>query len=161
MTHTKMMLLAAATTLIPMGAVAKYTTVESIDVEVELDTIQNAEAAEYWGELSQDLESAILAELTDQISDDGAKVSVDLDELSLASIYEAAFGVDSYLSGRVNVRNDDDTTVNTFFDLKVTIEQAGIVMPTNTENPIALVPKDTTYMMMVDAFAERVASKVK
>lgn len=147
----------------PLLAVAQTApTVKEIDVTVDLAAVQNAEAAAYWANLGADLKASILAGLVNQIADDGAKITVDISEVELASGFAGAVGIgNTILKGTVNQTHDSNNGRFHSYELTVDIKQS---LPALGEGfDINAVDVDTTkvYQAMVGTFANQVVANVK
>lgn len=149
-------LLISATT-----AAADAPMVKDVDVEFELDAVGSPAAAAFWKELETDLETAIVAQLVGQLAEEGARISVDIDELDLANSFDSALGVDSILSGRVAIKSDPDPTINTFYDLKISARGTGGLVATENGVDVLAVPVDEAYAAMINAFARNVTSQLR
>ncbi|SHE93385.1 hypothetical protein SAMN05444273_103193 [Litoreibacter ascidiaceicola] len=152
---------AAAALLMSSSAFAE-TSVSSVDVTVDLTAIKNESAAAYYTSIEEDLETAIVAKLTDQLSDDGASVVVDIDELSLANSFQSVLGLEeSELAGSVSVNNLNDNSEHQAYELTVSYLPAPIVFDPGED--IVIIRRDTTdyYIQMVDTFAEHLTEKLK
>ena len=152
---------AAAALLMGSSAFAE-TSVSSVDVTVDLTAIKNESAAAYYTSIEEDLETAIVAKLTDQLSDDGASVVVDIDELSLANSFQSVLGLEeSELAGSVSVNNLNDNSEHQAYELTVSYLPAPIVFDPGED--IVIIRRDTTdyYIQMVDTFAEHLTEKLK
>ncbi|TDT75462.1 hypothetical protein BDE40_2193 [Litoreibacter halocynthiae] len=152
---------AAAALLMSSSAFAE-TSVSSVDVTVDLTAIKNESAAAYYTSIEEDLETAIVAKLTDQLSDDGASVVVDIDELSLANSFQSILGLEeSELAGSVSVNNLNDNSQHQAYELTVSYLPAPIVFDPGED--IVIIRRDTAdyYIQMVDTFAEHLTEKLK
>lgn len=141
---------------------AALSTVKEVEVTADLTVITNVKAAAYWTTVADDLENAIVANLVDRIAEDGAKISVDIDELSLASSFESAANIaDSKLVGAVSVTHANDNTAFDAYALAVGIADAGPFFPEGTD--IAMITGDSKehYDAMIAAFAARVVADLK
>ena len=135
--------------------------VKEVDVNVSLDDIENAAATEVWKSVETDLEAAIAARLVSQLSDTGAEISVDLDEVSLASNFENAFGIeDAVLAGQVEVRTPDDGMVENY-TLTVMAEDVVRADPDTGDVVAVEISADAIYDAMIAGFADNVATKVQ
>ncbi|GGH25132.1 hypothetical protein SAMN05444007_103286 [Cribrihabitans marinus] len=143
------------------GAAAAETMVKEIEVEADLSTIENFEASKVWSTLPSDLESNIAERLSDRLGDEGAKIGIDIDEVSLANGFEQASGIaNSQLKGTIIIEMPvagQDMT----YDLTVNAEQAKLQYPDGTEETDLTVGSEVFYNAMIDAFADNVASKFK
>lgn len=141
---------------------AAPTMVKNVDVSVDLTAITNVKAADYWTKVSDDLESAIISGLVDRIAEDGAEISVDIDELSLASSFESAANLaDSKLVGKVSVKQDRDNSVSDNYTLTVSMADAGPFFPAGTDMTALTSDSKERYDAIIAAFASRVVANLK
>ncbi len=141
---------------------AAVSTVKEVEVTADLTVITNVKAAAYWTTVADDLENAIVANLVDRIADDGAKITVDIDELSLASSFESAANIaDSKLVGAVSVTHANDNTVFDAYALAVGIADAGPFFPEGTDIATITGNSKEHYDAMIAAFAARVVADLK
>ncbi len=151
-----------ATLLATTAPAFAMTMIKEVDVSADLTAIENPKAAEYWTEISGDLENAIVALLTDRITEDGAKISVDINEVELASSFQSAMGMaDSKLVGAVTVSHDNDNTVFDGYELTVTVVDAGPFFPEGTDLAMITTDSKEHYDAMINAFAARVVADLK
>ena len=137
-------------------------TVKSIDVTVEMASVQNPAAAAYWGTLETDLESAILANLTGRVADDGANLVIDIREVELASGFAEAAGLgDAMLKGSVTQTHDSDNTRFDAYELTVDVKASMPMLGEGFDVTAADVDTAKVYRAMVDTFAANVAKNVK
>lgn len=123
--------------------------VSEITVNTDLSSVGNAKAVNYWTNLSTDLKTALANQFVNDISPDGARINVDVDELSLAESYAAGFTQNSTLKGQVvvtDVRGAALGTYNVSATMAQAMADAGNVAPTSTE----------FYHALVNAFARGV-----
>lgn len=146
---------------LPVAAFASDTPVESVKVETDLTAIQNERAAKYWGRLSEDLQAAILARVSDRVAEKGSRISVDINEVSLSNSFETTVGAsDSVLVGNVNITSDDNSKFDTY-ELAVSIEMANRYLPPGVIAATSMSDGPEHYKSMVDAFADTVVTKLK
>ena len=137
------------------------TAVSDINVSVDLPAIENSEAAQVWKSLEGDLETAIAARLASQLSEDGAEIEIDINEVALASAFENAYGLEnSTLKGAIEISepgllNDED------YELSVTAGQAMSVASPGVDLANLTIASEEVYRAMIDAFAENVAQKLQ
>lgn len=146
-------------TAVPAFAVSM---IKEVDVSVDLKAIENPKAAAYWTAISDDLENAIVALLTERIAEDGAKISVDINEVELANTFQSAMNIaDSKLVGNVTVTHDNNNTVFDAYELTVTVAEASPFLPEGTD--LAMIKTDSKehYDAMISAFAARVVADLK
>lgn len=161
MTHDIKCATLAATFFVATSATA-MTPVGSVSVDVDLAAIQNERAATYWTDIADDLETALVARLTDQLSEDGASVSIDIDELSIANTFESTFGwEESFLTGDVLIADVNDQSAYENYTLKVSFEQAIVYMPENVDLSTLATDSPHYYQSMIAAFADNVVEKLK
>lgn len=148
----------AVAALMATSAIAAGTLSE-IEVEADLTAVGNTEAAGVWSGLTADLEQKIAERLATQIGEDGASVVVDIDEISLANLFEQTTGMaESKLVGDVEI--DAPGLFNKMdYTLTVTSEQAIAYYPSGTMPGDVSVSSDVYYNAMLDAFADNIASK--
>jgi len=144
----------------PAAMAADLTPVESVKVESDVTAIANERAASYWGKLADDLQAAILARVQDRIADKGSRISVDVNEVSLANSFESVIGTeDSVLVGNVNISSDDNSKFDSY-ELAVTINAA---LPLIPEGARLVDFRDSPehYSAMVNTFADEVVERLK
>jgi hypothetical protein len=137
-------------------------TVKSIDVEVELGAIENPKAAAYWTTIADDLEAAIVSRITDQISDDGIDLKIDLEEVSLSGGFAETMGLeDTRLVGDVVMVHGSDNSRFGTYQLTVDINAARILIPEGVD--LVALPADSRvyYDAMIAAFANGVVERLK
>lgn len=147
--------LLATVAAVPALAVDK---IAEVDVTADLSTIQNAEAAAYWGSLEADLEAAIGARVSDRLAEDGAVIRIDIRELELANAFERQLNLgDAVLVGMVHIL-ENDTNMKAY-ELSVTLGTAQIVL---AEGETLVLSTDTTsaYQRLVDVFADGVVERL-
>ncbi|NSX54576.1 hypothetical protein [Parasulfitobacter algicola] len=149
-----------ALTLAATSAMAR-TMISEVEVEADLTAIQDMDAAQNWSNLSADLENAIAQRLVNRISEEGASIVIDIDELELANIFETQMGVESsVLAGEVNVKvpgilNNDKYT------LTVSAKQATPYLPAGSDTKVITTSSTEFYEAMVGAFAENVVENLR
>jgi hypothetical protein len=127
------------------------TMVKEIDVTIDMEAIQNPLAATYWTSVSDDVENAIMARLTDRIADDGVRITVDLAELELANGFQETFNIaDTHLMGTVKITSDTDNSEFEAYDLTVTYENAVVLLPVGTDVTILTQDSPEFYAAVVD-----------
>jgi hypothetical protein len=144
------------------AAVAQDSMVKEIDVTAEITAITNAEAAAYWTNVADDLENAIVARLVDRIGEDGSKISIDIDELSLANSFQNRLGLeDAVLVGQVNQTNETDNAKFESYLLTVTARTAQAFAADGTVLSGAFDDTPEYYAALIAAFADGVVSRLK
>lgn len=157
----KSLFLATALAALAAGAQAA-TTVKEVEVEVDLTAIKNEQAGAYWTSVADDLENAIVARLTDRIAEDGAKISVDLNEVSLANSFETRLGLaEAVLEGNVTVTSLTDNSVFDAYDMQVSMENARTYLPAGSVEVVAFSGTPEYYAALIDAFADAVVVRLK
>ncbi|AML52032.1 hypothetical protein [Falsihalocynthiibacter arcticus] len=148
-------------TAISASAAYATTDIEKIEVEIDLTAIEDVEAAEVWNDIANDLETAIAKLLVDQITEEGATILIDIDEVFLANSLSQMLGVaETQLKGDVVIK-EDDSAKHESFELTVTAVQAQAYYPEGTDVTVLNVGNEAFYNAMIDSFAEHVADKVK
>ena len=153
---------ALAATLIATTALAQNVTmVREVDVEADLSAIQNPSAAEYWTDIADDLENAIVARVTDRIDEDGVRISVDISEVELASTFENLTNVaDTRMVGQVHVTSETDNTKFNSYELTLSLEQALPYFPPGTVVTAITIENRDYYSGMIEAFAQAVVDRL-
>ncbi len=142
------------------AALADTQPIKAVEVVTDTGSIANAEAAKFWGNLSNDLKAAILARIQDRVAEEGLTVGVDIDEVSLANTFQTALGVqDSALKGIVKIHDDEGTNFGAY-DVSVTIENANLYLKDGVAPATAFTDSPEHYAAMVDAFADTVAKNL-
>lgn len=128
--------------------------ISEITVNADLSAIGNRQAVNYWTNLSTDLKTALANEFVNDISPDGARLTVDVDALSLANSYTAQFGEGSVLSGRVTVTDMRGASLGTY-NVSASSSQAMEGMGAQPGQRVS--PNSTEfYQSLVRAFARGV-----
>ncbi|WP_284165351.1 hypothetical protein [Frigidibacter sp. SD6-1] len=151
-----------AALLLSTGPAFAETMVKEVQVDIDMDAVQNLKAANQWANIADDLENAVVGRLAGRTADDGAKISIDIDEVTLANTIEQMAGVaDSKLTGHVNVTHDNNNTVFDSYDLTVTFDQAGPLIVSGTDLAQLTTNSKEYYDAMIAAFADRVVADLK
>lgn len=160
---TRMTISAALAALLTTTVAAQSATmVKEIDVSIDMDAIQNPQAAAYWTSVSDDLENAIMARLTDRVADDGVRIIVDLEELELANGFQETFNIaDTRLMGTVKITSDTDNSEFEAYELTVTYENAIVLLPEGTDVTVLTQDSPEFYAAVVDTFAEEVVKRLE
>lgn len=150
-----------AATMLTTAAFADMTMVKEVDVEVELEDLANAKAAEHWTMISDDLENAIVERLVGRTDDEGVRVSIDIDEVELANTLQSVAGVaDSSLSGRVKIISPNDNSKFEVYDLSVAFDQAILFLPEGFDVTTLTTNSKEYYDGMIAAFADHVVKRL-
>ncbi len=158
----KMMMTAAAASLVAGAALADMTPIKDIDVTADLTAIENAKAATYWANLPADLEAAIAARLVDRLGDEGSEIKVDVNEVSLANSFQSALGLeDAVLVGQVNIVNDTDNAKFDAYELTISAKAAQAYGADGTPLQGAFTDTPEYYAALVQAFADGVVTRLK
>lgn len=161
MLHRTLAATLAATFLATATLAQEPTTVREVDVEVDLGAIANPAAATYWTNVADDLENAIVARITDRTDPDGVRIAIDIEEVSLASLYENLTDIaDTQMVGQVNITSDTDNTKFNAYELSVRVEEALPFFPPGTV--VTAIVRDTPeyYRAMIEAFADAVVRRL-
>lgn len=144
------------------AAFAQDTMVQEVDVAADITAISNAEAAAYWTNAADDLENAIVARLVDRIGDEGSKISIDIDELSLANSFQNQLGLeDAVMVGMVNVTSDVDNAKFDSYELTVSALTAQAFASDGVVLDGAFTDTPEYYAALIAAFADGVVSRLK
>lgn len=161
-TRTVAAALAASAMTLPAFAQERADAVQSIDVTVDIAAVQNAAAAEYWGALENDLETAILARVADRTAEEGAMITVDIDEVSLASGFAEAMGIaDTRLSGLVKVSDPPQPGRGDSYELTVDVNASLPALGEGFDLTAADIDTARVYRAMIDTFADHVVRNLK
>ncbi|MEI4472496.1 hypothetical protein [Frigidibacter sp. MR17.24] len=156
---TKLAMLVSASLLAVAQPVLALTEVREVEVEIDMSSIKNSEAAKVWSNAAADLQNAIVARVADRAAEDGVRVNVDIDEIALSNAYERALGVgETKLSGRVNVSSETDNTKFATYDLMVGFDKAYV--PAGTDVAVLTMDSPQYYEAMVNMFADHVVAKL-
>ncbi|MEI4484931.1 hypothetical protein V8J36_01920 [Frigidibacter sp. MR17.14] len=157
--NAKLAVLVSASMLALAQPVLAATQVKEVEVEIDMSSIKNPEAAKVWSNAAADLQNAIVARVADRSDKDGVRVNVDIDELALSNAYERALGVgETKLAGRVNVSSENDNTKFATYDLMVGFDKAYV--PAGTDVAVLTMDSPAYYQAMVNMFADRVVEKL-
>lgn len=142
------------------GEVPTRQAISQITVETDVQSIGNPGAVTYWQRLSSDLETALAAEFVNDISPDGAVLTVDVDEISLANSYTANFaGESSTLSGVVTLVDGRGAPLGTY-NVTATSSQALASAPVPSGTTTVSPGSAEFYAGLVRAFARGVNTTV-
>ena len=132
--------------------------IKEITVDMDLTALSNPAAAERFGTLASDLQSAIIAKLVDRIGEEGRKVSVDISEAELGNAFTDAAGLaETKLVGQVNITDEKDNANFNSYVLTVTVDQARAFFPPDMDEATITASSDAYYASLIAAFAEAVA----
>jgi opacity protein-like surface antigen len=155
-------LLGATSTLALTTAAMAETAVKEVEVTADLSAVANPQAAAYWTRVADDLQAAIVARVTDMIDPDGARISIDIDELALANSFQEKLGmVDAALIGQVNVSHDSDNTKFDAYRLTVSMDSAKAFLVEGIDPETDFSDEPRYYAAMVSAFADGVVQRLK
>lgn len=155
-------LLTTTAVLMATAALAQETMIQEVSVEADLTAITNAQAAAYWTNAADDLENAIVARLVDRTADEGAKIMIDIDELSLANSFQTDLGLaDAVLVGTVNVTSVTDNAAFQTYELTVSAESARAFAPDGAVLEGAFSDTPEYYAALIAAFADGVVTRLK
>ena len=132
-------------------------TISGVTVQADLPAVGSPQAVAYWQNLDEDLETAIAAQFVGRIDPAGKQITVDVDEISLASPFASgATAETARLAGTVTLINPDGTNAAVY---NVTASSADVVtyLPEGT-NIVAVQPTSAEYYRaIVQAFARGTA----
>ncbi len=135
--------------------------VEKVDVVFDLQAIESPEAAQFWSDLEGDLETAIIAKVADNIAESGSEIEIDIDEFDMTNTFQSALGLDSSLKAGIQVTNEDDPTRNSFYDLRLTVNESGDFETTEDGVEIVAAERELIYETMVNGFADAVIERLR
>lgn len=152
---------AMAAPLTPMAWAATDTPVESVKVSADITAIQNQRAAKYWGNVSKDLEAAILERVADRVAEKGSRITVDINEIALANSFETTVGVaDSVLVGNVMISSDDNSKYDAY-EMSISMDMANKYLPKGAVAIASMTDAPEHYRAMINAFASNVVERLK
>lgn len=135
--------------------------VQEIDAQVDLTALTNPMAAERYGNIEGDLESALAALLTDRIADEGVVIMIDISEVELSdSFLETMSVADTRLVGDVQVFDKANDGNHDSYKLSVDINQAMVFFPEGIDVVTLTTSSDTYYDAMIAAFAQGVVERL-
>lgn len=136
-------------------------TVSDVEVTTDLNAVGSADAARYWGNLENDLESAIATRFVGQTSPTGARLVIDIDELSVASFFESAAGADdARLTGTVAVLDPVSGEQVGFYTVAASANQAMTLMGADVRVQTVPATSAEFYSAVLEAFARGVQQAV-
>lgn len=136
-------------------------TVSDVQVEADLTAVSGRNAAVYWGNLTSDLSTAIAQEFVGQTADDGWVVAVDIDEISLASVFASPVGDQARLTGAVALLDPASGDVERTYAVSASANEAAPFLPPGTD-VVTLSPTSAEfYGAVVRAFASGVADTLR
>ena len=155
-------LMTTTAAMLATAAMAQDTMIKEVEVAADITAVSNAEAAAYWTNMADDLENAIVARLVDRTAEDGAKISVDIDELSLANSFQNQLGLeDAVLVGKVAVTSETDNAVFDGYELTITAVNAQAFAPDGMVLEGAFTDTPEYYQALISAFADGVVTRLK
>lgn len=158
--HTFSRILAtSALVLLPLSAFAAGPVmVKSVEVDVALADVTNAEAATRFANIKTDLENAIAARLVDRTDEEnGVKITVDISEIELSTGFTEVFNMaDLRLAGTVQVFGTADNPDSTRYDLVVDVDAAKAYFPEGTVLADLSADSSVYYETLVTAFADTI-----
>ena len=144
------------------GATTLPGTISTINVTTDLQSISNAESVRYWQSLDEDLEAALATEFLGSIDQQGALLTVDVDEIALADAHASQFGgEDSRLAGQAALADPVTEEIIQVYDVSATTREAASML-SGTDGVVTISPdSDEFYSALVQAFARGVAEAVR
>ena len=149
------------------GALAGTTVLAAVEkisevvVTADLTAVKNEKAAAYWSNVAADVQNAIVTRLVDRIADDGAKITVDLREVELASSFERAINAsDAVLVGQVNVSDLKDNTNFNAYELSISLGTAASVSADGQTFYYDTLDTPEAYQALVNSFADNVVKRL-
>ncbi|MCC5955698.1 MAG: hypothetical protein JJU07_06310 [Natronohydrobacter sp.] len=146
--------------LMGSSALASTLSFSEIDVRADLTTIQDPQAATFWNTLEDDLESAILVLLADQIAEEGARLVVDMAEFGSDESLQPDAVEAFELSGRIHVIDLNNNANFNSFELSVRLEGLTATNEDGSEVAVAQMSPEMAYETLVAAFAENIVERL-
>lgn len=153
-------LAAALAVALPAGA---QQWADQIEVGVNTQSINSAEAAARYANVQTDLTAAIAQalEATPDDGNGGARITVDLDETVLAAPFAGQPGpTTALMAGTVSVENQGASGSQRKFDLAVAMNQVQPYVPSNQDVNMMDVSSDAVYDATIRTFAAAVVSNL-
>lgn len=165
MTRMKTVLVGALLAASPLALAAAEPPVAEIDVSADFSAVDGANALEFWPDLEADLEARIAEAVAPMMTDDGGRVQVIVNEVSVDGVAllqgEGEFNT---LSGGIFYyppeAGDEGTTPQT---ASITVVATPDYSQAATiEGPVLIMPPTdgTVYDAMLDGFARVVAERL-
>lgn len=146
-------------------AAAFAVTVQSVEVDIDLEAIENPKAATYWTSIADDLENAIVARLVGlpaEENENPIELRIDLSEVSLSGGFTETMGLeDTRLVGDVKVVTPDENNRIVSYELSVDVNAARVLIPAGVD--VVTLPADSPvyYQAMIEAFAQGVVDRLE
>lgn len=151
-----------ATALALAAAAHARTIIREVEVNADIDALQNIEAATRWTRLADDLGTAIVSRPIGRTGEDGARLSVDIDEVALADSLQAAGSIaESRLAGTVNLRHDTDSRIFDNHELSITLSQVTPALLPGTGLAELTPDSEDDCTTRIAAFADGVAERLQ
>lgn len=142
-------------------ALAAVEKISEVNVTADLTAVQNEKAAAYWSNVATDLQGAIVTRLVDRIAEDGAKITIDLREVELASSFERAINAsDAVLVGQVNMSDLTDNTNFNAYELTISLGTAPSVSADGKSFFYDTLDTPEAYQALINAFADNVVKRL-
>ncbi|MDA8587040.1 hypothetical protein N9L47_12385 [Rhodobacteraceae bacterium] len=154
-------LIAATAILTTPVLAASDVIVTEVDVKFDLTAIDDQQASEFWSSLEDDLETAIIARLGDQIGPRGKTIEVDIEELAISSAFQGALGVDSALIGNISISDPYNIGGKNEYELRVRLDESGRFETTEDGTQIVTHEREKVYNGVVDTFAATVVERLE
>lgn len=151
---------ALALSLLAAPVMAADAKIKGVEVSADVGAIQNTQAAQYFGNLKADLESAIAARVADRAttsqSEEGVVISVDINEVELSNTFQNVANLaDTKMEGNVNVYDKNNHALQSF-TLAINVKQASAFFPAGTDLAAMTLDTPVYYQAMVNAYADSV-----
>lgn len=132
------------------------TMIKEITVKTDLSAFKNEQALDVLATLDTDLAQAIATRVSERLDDDGARILIDIDEISLANSFEQGIGTENaVLVGDVQLLIPGVAN-NQNYTLTVSSSQAQAYFPDGTQTADFTLGNQIYYDAMLDAFADNV-----
>lgn len=148
--------------LLGTTSLAHAVEISEVDVTADLTTIEDTRAAEFWNTLEADLEAAVLSRISENITEDGARLVVDIESFAIDDAPASGFTVDSAaLNGRIHVIDLNNNANFDSYELSVSLQGLSVTDESGAPMVIAEMPEDMAYQTLVEAFAGHVADRLE
>lgn len=147
--------------LLGTTSLAHAVQISEVDVSADLTTIEDARAAEFWNTLEADLESAVLSRIAERISEDGARLVLNIESFAIEDAPESGFTIDAAaLIGRVHVIDLNNNANFDSYELSVSLQGMSVTDESGAAMVVADMPDEMAYQTLVEAFADHVAQRL-
>lgn len=156
-----------ATAILAIGAAFAFASLATaqgvkfadIDVTVELDDVENANALSYWPTIEADLERVMTERVASMYAPDGVDIDVSVTEISLSGSKLLENGGEfNTLQGWIYVRDENNGNLLDSFNIKLRAETGQVGWQ---DGAVKLPEMQAFYDTLIETFAERTVKRVQ